>query len=64
MSGTYFILFTQSKIFKWQNALMTLTGWLIHAFNKTPSKLQENQKYFIMVILRQANKQHIGTSKI
>ena len=43
---------------------MTLTGWLIHAFNKTPSKLQENQKYFIMVILRQANKQHIGTSKI
>ena len=26
--------------------------------------MQENQKYFIMVTLRQANKQHNGTPKI
>ena len=43
---------------------MPLIGRLIFAFNKTPSELQENQKYFIIVNLRQANKQHTGTSKI
>ena len=43
---------------------MPLIGRLICAFDKTPPELQGNQKYFIMVNLRQANKQHIGTPKI
>ena len=43
---------------------MPLIGWLICAFIKNPPELQENQKYFIMVTLRQANKQQIGTHKI
>ena len=43
---------------------MPFIGRLICAFNKTPPEMQENQKYFIMVTLRQANKQHIDTPKI
>ena len=43
---------------------MPLIGQLVCSFNKTPSKLEENQKYFIMVTLMQANKQRIGTPKI
>ena len=43
---------------------MPLIGLLICAFNKAHPKLQENRKYFIMVTLRQANKQNIRTSKI
>ena len=43
---------------------MFLIGSLICAFNKTPPELQENHKHFIMITLRQANKQHIGTTKI
>ena len=43
---------------------MPLIGQLVCSFNKTTSKLEENQKYFIMVTLIQTNKQHIGTPKI
>ena len=49
---------------KYLNGKMPLIGQLVCSFNKTPSKLEENQKYFIMVTLMQANKQHIGTPKI
>ena len=49
---------------KYLNGKMPLIGRLICAFSKTPPELQGNQKYFIMVTLRQANKQHIGTPKI
>ena len=46
------------------NSKMPLIGRLICAFNKTLQELQENKKYFIMVTLSHANKQHITNNRI